>query len=112
GQFNVGTGERATFTGPTAITNIMSRVTGGQPSRIDGQIRSEIAGAHLFLLNPSGGSVWSQCKPGRQWVVSCQHGGLPAPRGWSDLFGASGGLHRAECGPARGLWLFGAHLSG
>jgi filamentous hemagglutinin family protein len=54
GQFNVGTGERATFTGPTAITNIMSRVTGGQPSRIDGQIRSEIAGANLFLLNPSG----------------------------------------------------------
>jgi filamentous hemagglutinin family protein len=53
-QFNVQMGERATFTGPPAIANIISRVTGGQPSRIDGQLRSTIPGANLFLLNPSG----------------------------------------------------------
>jgi filamentous hemagglutinin family protein len=54
GQFHVQTGERATFTGPNTIANILSRVTGGQPSSIDGLLRAEIAGANLFLLNPSG----------------------------------------------------------
>src|SRR5215831_7664335 len=32
GQFNVATGESATFTGPNTVANIISRVTGGQPS--------------------------------------------------------------------------------
>lgn len=32
----------------------MSRVTGGERSLNDGLLRSEIAGANLFLLNPSG----------------------------------------------------------
>ena len=54
GRFSVGTGERATFTGPPAIANILSRVTGGEPSVINGLLRSEIAGANLYLLNPSG----------------------------------------------------------
>jgi filamentous hemagglutinin family protein len=54
GQFNVPTGGSATFAGPSTITNILSRVTGGQPSSIDGVLRSEIAGANLYLLNPSG----------------------------------------------------------
>jgi filamentous hemagglutinin family protein len=54
GEFNVPTGGSATFSGPATITNILSRVTGGQPSAIDGLLRSEIQGANLFLLNPSG----------------------------------------------------------
>ena len=54
GEFNVPTGDSATFTGPTMIANILSRVTGGQPSSIDGILRSEIAGANLYLLNPNG----------------------------------------------------------
>src|SRR5207249_3790317 len=33
---------------------ILSRVTGGQRSDIDGTLRSEIPGAHLYLLNPAG----------------------------------------------------------
>jgi filamentous hemagglutinin family protein len=53
-HFNVPTGGSATFTGPATIANILSRVTGGQPSSIDGLLRSEIAGANLYLLNPSG----------------------------------------------------------
>jgi filamentous hemagglutinin family protein len=53
-EFNVPTGGSATFAGPNTIANILSRVTGGQPSAIDGMLRSEIAGAHLYLLNPSG----------------------------------------------------------
>src|ERR1044071_7174459 len=38
GQFNVQTGESATFTGPRSVTNVLSRVTGGQLSTIDGLI--------------------------------------------------------------------------
>jgi filamentous hemagglutinin family protein len=54
GQFNVLTGGSATFTGPDTIANIVSRVTGGQPSVIDGALRSEILGANLYLFNLSG----------------------------------------------------------
>jgi filamentous hemagglutinin family protein len=54
GQFNVNTGQSVTFTGPTSIGNILSRVTGGSPSMIDGLLRSTIPGANMFLLNPSG----------------------------------------------------------
>jgi len=54
GSFNIGTGESATFTGPSGIANIIGRVTGGSPSSIDGVISSTIDGANLFLLNPSG----------------------------------------------------------
>src|SRR5438093_4112754 len=54
GHFNLSQGESATFTGPNTIVNILSRVTGGSPSSIDGTIRSQIPGAHLYLLNPSG----------------------------------------------------------
>ena len=40
---------------PAVITNIISRVTGGTVSTIDGMIRStEYANASLWLLNPSG----------------------------------------------------------
>jgi filamentous hemagglutinin family protein len=53
-EFNVSTGGSATFTGPAGVTNILSRVTGGQPSSIDGVLRSKIDGANLYLLNPSG----------------------------------------------------------
>src|SRR5712691_10844015 len=55
-QFNLRLlqGESATFTGPNTITNILSRVTGGSPSIIDGLLRSQIPGAHLYLFNPSG----------------------------------------------------------
>src|SRR5215813_2842791 len=44
GLFNVLTGESATFSGPNSISNIIGRVTGGQASTIDGQIRSTISG--------------------------------------------------------------------
>ena len=54
GLFNVQTGESATFTGPRTIDNILSRITGGQRSLIDGTLRSDIPGANLYLLNPAG----------------------------------------------------------
>lgn len=54
GQFNISIGESATFTGPDSVSNIISRVTGGSGSWIDGPLRSEIPGADFFFLNPWG----------------------------------------------------------
>ncbi|OQW92692.1 MAG: hypothetical protein BWK79_14160, partial [Beggiatoa sp. IS2] len=54
GLFNLSNKESATFTGPIDITNIISRVTGGQASSIDGLLKSDIRGANLYLLNPYG----------------------------------------------------------
>ncbi len=54
GFFSVGMGDIASFNGPVGIENIIGRVTGGEQSIIDGRVRSTIAGANLFLLNPSG----------------------------------------------------------
>ena len=53
-DFNLSSGESATFSGPSNITNVISRVTGGNPSSIDGAINSTIDGANLYLINPSG----------------------------------------------------------
>ncbi len=52
--FNIPVNQTATFSGPSAIPNIISRVTGGSPSMIDGTLRSEITNANLFLLNKAG----------------------------------------------------------
>ena len=56
GQFNVGEGGSATFTGPPSILSVISRVTGGQVSSIDGLIdtRTFMPSASFFLLNPVG----------------------------------------------------------
>ncbi len=55
-QFSIQTGESATFQGPESgnIANIISRVTGGESSTIDGLLRSDIPGADFYLINPSG----------------------------------------------------------
>jgi filamentous hemagglutinin family protein len=54
GQFNLLQGESADFQGPSSVQNILARVTGGSASSIDGTIQSDIQGANLFLINPSG----------------------------------------------------------
>jgi filamentous hemagglutinin family protein len=53
-QFDIRSGETATFSGPDNINNIITRVTGGQESYIDGTLRSTIPGANFYLLNPAG----------------------------------------------------------
>src|SRR5215475_3608031 len=58
-RFSIGSGERATFTdqgapNPGASDNVISRVTGGELSQIDGTLHSTIPGADVWLLNPSG----------------------------------------------------------
>ncbi|MBI2947212.1 MAG: filamentous hemagglutinin N-terminal domain-containing protein [Verrucomicrobia bacterium] len=53
-EFSLKAGESATFSGPKDVQNVLSRVTGGGGSLIDGAIRSDIAGANVYLLNPAG----------------------------------------------------------
>jgi filamentous hemagglutinin family protein len=53
GQFNINSAESATFSGSAGIKNVISRVTGGQASIIDGAFNSTIPGANVYFLNPS-----------------------------------------------------------
>ncbi|MDM8561091.1 filamentous hemagglutinin N-terminal domain-containing protein [Candidatus Parabeggiatoa sp. HSG14] len=53
-DFNLKNHESATFSGPNHVNNIISRVTGGNPSNIDGTIRSTIPNANMYFLNPYG----------------------------------------------------------
>ncbi|MDM8561655.1 filamentous hemagglutinin N-terminal domain-containing protein [Candidatus Parabeggiatoa sp. HSG14] len=53
-QFNLNMNESATFSGPDNINNIMSRLTDGNPSHIDGTLRSTIPNADFYLINPAG----------------------------------------------------------
>ena len=52
-NFNVGASEIVNFMPAAGVQNILSRVTGGTPSQIQGMIQAS-GGANLFLMNPSG----------------------------------------------------------
>ena len=53
-RFSLATGESATFPGPNEVRRMISRVTGGARSEIDGTLRSTIPGADFYFLNPAG----------------------------------------------------------
>ena len=48
--FNLNQGQSATFTGPSSIANVFSRVTGGTASTIDGTLRCTIPSANFFPI--------------------------------------------------------------
>ena len=52
-EFNIGEGRGAYFTNPSGIENILSRVTGTNPSNILGTL-GVLGNAKLFLINPNG----------------------------------------------------------
>ncbi|MDZ7958403.1 MAG: filamentous hemagglutinin N-terminal domain-containing protein [Aulosira sp. DedQUE10] len=52
-QFNVGDGQRVYFANPAGVENILTRVTGSDPSKIFGTLGVN-GTANLFLLNPNG----------------------------------------------------------
>src|SRR3954465_4722604 len=53
-KFGIATGQSATFTGPGDVKNVISRVTGGEVSNIDGKLASKVGQADLYFLNPAG----------------------------------------------------------
>lgn len=65
GTFNIAQNQTANFNGNANIQNIISRVTGIgapnglQPTNIDGTVRSSIAGANFWFVNPAGITVGS-----------------------------------------------------
>lgn len=54
--FSIEAGRSATFVhrGATPVSHVISRVTGGAPSSIEGTLRSVVPGADVWLLNPAG----------------------------------------------------------
>ncbi|AFZ04284.1 filamentous hemagglutinin N-terminal domain-containing protein [Calothrix sp. PCC 6303] len=52
-QFNINDGQRVYFTNPSGVINILTRVTGKDPSNIFGTLGVDGA-ANLFLINPNG----------------------------------------------------------
>ena len=52
-SFNIDAGQRLYFANPAGITDILSRVTGGSVSNINGLLGVD-GSANLFLLNPNG----------------------------------------------------------
>jgi filamentous hemagglutinin family protein len=52
-EFNVDSGRSVSFANPAGIENILTRITGSNPSNILGKLRVE-GTANLFLINPNG----------------------------------------------------------
>lgn len=92
-EFNVATGQTATFSGPAEIVNVISRVTGASPTHIDGLLRTQgMPAAHFFLMNPHGVMFESNAslKVGGSFVVTTAD--------WIDL--ADNGMFFVSTDPA------------
>jgi filamentous hemagglutinin family protein len=53
-DFNINTGQTVTFSGSDSLQNVISRVTGNNPSVIDGTLKSDIKNADFYFINPHG----------------------------------------------------------
>ncbi|NEP91066.1 MAG: CHAT domain-containing protein [Okeania sp. SIO2C2] len=54
GKFNLNSGQTANFISTPDTRNILGRITGGDPSRINGLIQVIGGNSNLFLMNPAG----------------------------------------------------------
>ncbi|NET27712.1 filamentous hemagglutinin N-terminal domain-containing protein, partial [Okeania sp. SIO1I7] len=54
GKFNLNSGQTANFISTPDTRNILGRITGGDPSRINGLIQVIGGNSNLFLMNPTG----------------------------------------------------------
>jgi filamentous hemagglutinin family protein len=53
-DFNINADKTATFQGPNVIQRVISRVTGGNVSYINGTLRSTMPKADMYFINPAG----------------------------------------------------------
>ncbi|KOR31518.1 hypothetical protein TI04_00515, partial [Achromatium sp. WMS2] len=53
-SFNLEQNQTATFSGADSLRNVISRVTGGNASNIDGAIISQLPNADFYFINPYG----------------------------------------------------------
>src|SRR3954468_6502449 len=53
-RFGIVPGQTVTFRGSDTIKNVISRVTGGAVSNIDGTLASKVGQADLYFVNPAG----------------------------------------------------------
>ncbi len=53
-SFDLTAGQQARFSGPIGIANVLTRVTGGTESSIDGILSCAIPGANFYFINPAG----------------------------------------------------------
>jgi filamentous hemagglutinin family protein len=53
-QFDVNQGQTANFQIPTEVTDVLTRVTNGNPSTINGTLQLSGSKAHFYLMNPAG----------------------------------------------------------
>ncbi|MFI3156073.1 MAG: filamentous hemagglutinin N-terminal domain-containing protein [Methylococcaceae bacterium] len=53
-EFNIAHGQIVRFTGSNALQNVISRVTGTDVTEIEGTLRSGIANAAFYFINPNG----------------------------------------------------------
>ena len=66
----------------------------------------------FLSAQPERGAIWSQCQPGRQRVVSRQHGGLSAPRGWRRFSARLGGQSTLTVAPPVAFGFLGDNPAG
>ncbi len=75
-EFNINSGQTVTFTGSSALQNVIARVTGPNASDIDGKLQSLIPKADFYFINPHGVTFGQNAKvdvPAAFHVSSADH---------------------------------------
>ncbi|MDD2815928.1 MAG: filamentous hemagglutinin N-terminal domain-containing protein [Thiotrichaceae bacterium] len=75
-KFDIASGQSVTFTGGDDIARVISRVTGGDVSQIEGLLRSTLSHADIYLINPAGITFGVDAKldvPGSVYLSTASH---------------------------------------